>query len=62
MQPVDSWALTRTYPATDDDRRPPLWLESITRTGKDGDRAVVAAAGDVLRDSAGEPGGDRDRT
>ena len=35
---VDSWALAQTYPATGDTTTPPsLWLESITRTGEDGD-------------------------
>jgi YD repeat-containing protein len=37
MQPVDSWALTGTYPATGDPTSAPeLWLSSITHTGQDG--------------------------
>ena len=37
MDAVDSWALAQDYPATGDGSAgPPMWLESITRTGKDG--------------------------
>jgi len=37
LEPVDSWALTQDYPATGDgSAAPPMWLESITRTGEDG--------------------------
>ena len=37
MDPVDSWALAQNYPATGDgSAAPPMWLESITRTGEDG--------------------------
>lgn len=36
-QNVDSWALSQTYPATNDPTTAPsLWLSSITRTGRDG--------------------------
>jgi RHS repeat-associated protein len=35
--PVDSWSLAQDYPATGDgSSAPPMWLESITRTGEDG--------------------------
>jgi RHS repeat-associated protein len=34
---VDSWALSHTYPTTNDPTTPPsLWLSSIQRTGEDG--------------------------
>jgi len=37
LQPVDSWALAQDYPATGDgSSAPPMWLQSITRTGEDG--------------------------
>jgi RHS repeat-associated protein len=37
LEPVDSWALAQDFPATGDgSAAPPMWLESITRTGEDG--------------------------
>ena len=37
LVPVDSWALAQGFPATGDgSAAPPMWLESITRTGEDG--------------------------
>lgn len=37
LVPVDSWALAQGFPATGDGAaQPPMWLESITRTGEDG--------------------------
>lgn len=37
LDEADSWTLDHEYLATDDDTSdPPLWLESVTRTGKDG--------------------------
>jgi len=37
LEPADSWALAQDYPATGDgSAEPPMWLESITRTGEDG--------------------------
>ncbi|TVT11304.1 RHS repeat-associated core domain-containing protein [Amycolatopsis bartoniae] len=32
---VDSWALTKTFPATGDASKPALWLSSIVHTGQD---------------------------
>ncbi|HEV3356747.1 MAG TPA: RHS repeat-associated core domain-containing protein [Pseudonocardiaceae bacterium] len=34
-QPIDSWALTHTMPATGDGTKPTLWLASIQHTGSD---------------------------
>jgi hypothetical protein len=34
--PVDEWALTHSFPATDDTTDPSLWLRDITRTGRHG--------------------------
>jgi RHS repeat-associated protein len=37
LVPVDSWALGQDFPVTGDgSAEPPMWLESITRTGEDG--------------------------
>jgi RHS repeat-associated protein len=37
LEPADSWALAQDFPATGDgSAEPPMWLESIARTGKDG--------------------------
>ena len=37
LEPVDSWALAQNYPNPNDSTTTPsLWLDSITRTGKDG--------------------------
>ncbi|MEV4334159.1 RHS repeat-associated core domain-containing protein [Streptomyces sp. NPDC049597] len=36
MQPVDTWALEQSFPATGDVSKPALWLASIQRTGKAG--------------------------
>ncbi|MCX4749212.1 hypothetical protein OG455_27530 [Kitasatospora sp. NBC_01287] len=35
LTPVDSWALTYSFPATGDATTPALWLNSITHTGQD---------------------------
>ncbi|MDH6110175.1 RHS repeat-associated protein [Kitasatospora sp. MAP12-44] len=35
LTPVDSWALTYSFPATGDSTTPSLWLNSITHTGQD---------------------------
>ncbi|MFE2011322.1 RHS repeat-associated core domain-containing protein [Streptomyces sp. NPDC059491] len=34
LQPVDSWALTQSFPATGDTSTPSLWLDSVKRTAK----------------------------
>ncbi|MER5204839.1 polymorphic toxin-type HINT domain-containing protein [Streptomyces sp. NPDC002825] len=36
LQPVDTWALTQSFPATGDTSTPSLWLDSVQRTGKAG--------------------------
>ncbi|WP_328677965.1 toxin C-terminal domain-containing protein [Streptomyces sp. NBC_00322] len=36
MQPVDTWTLAQSFPATGDVSKPALWLESIQHTGKAG--------------------------
>ncbi|MFJ9823669.1 polymorphic toxin-type HINT domain-containing protein [Streptomyces sp. NPDC101160] len=36
MQPVDTWTLEQSFPATGDVSRPALWLASIQHTGKAG--------------------------
>jgi RHS repeat-associated protein len=42
LEPVDSWALTGSYPATGDSTTPPsLWLSSITQTGQDGSTPIA---------------------
>ncbi|MEZ0029597.1 hypothetical protein ABIA34_007926, partial [Kitasatospora sp. MAP12-22] len=35
LTPVDSWAMTYSFPATGDSTTPSLWLNSITHTGQD---------------------------
>ncbi|MER5888737.1 RHS repeat-associated core domain-containing protein [Streptomyces sp. NPDC001941] len=35
-KPVDSYQLEQSFPETGDGMPPPLWLKSVTRTGKDG--------------------------
>ncbi|HZR53727.1 MAG TPA: polymorphic toxin-type HINT domain-containing protein [Streptosporangiaceae bacterium] len=45
LQNVDSWALSGTYPATNDPTTSPsLWLTSITRTGQDGPASITLPA------------------
>ncbi|QUQ67855.1 RHS repeat domain-containing protein [Kutzneria sp. CA-103260] len=34
-QPVDQWSLSHSFPATNSDTTPSLWLDSIKRTGQD---------------------------
>ena len=42
LEPVDSWALTGSYPATGDSTTAPsLWLSSITQTGQDGSTPIT---------------------
>jgi RHS repeat-associated protein len=41
LSPVDSWALTQTFPATGDASRPSLWLSSITHTGQAGGAGIA---------------------
>ncbi|MFI1658593.1 polymorphic toxin-type HINT domain-containing protein [Streptomyces sp. NPDC020472] len=36
LQPVDTWALTQSFPATGDTSTPSLWLDSVKRTAKAG--------------------------
>ncbi|MFH8836309.1 RHS repeat-associated core domain-containing protein [Streptomyces sp. NPDC017868] len=36
LQPVDTWALTQSFPATGDTSTPSLWLDSVQRTAKAG--------------------------
>ncbi len=36
LEPVDSWAFAQDYPAVGSGQTPPMWLQSITRTAKDG--------------------------
>ncbi|MEU4743522.1 RHS repeat-associated core domain-containing protein [Actinosynnema sp. NPDC023658] len=38
---VDRWSLNHTFPATGDGGNPPLWLESVTRTGLAGGTASL---------------------
>ncbi|HEV3379551.1 MAG TPA: RHS repeat-associated core domain-containing protein, partial [Trebonia sp.] len=45
LTPVDSWALKQDYPATGDGSAdPPMWLESIQRTGEDGSTHITLPA------------------
>ena len=42
---ADSWALAQTFPATGDGAaHPPMWLNSITRTGQDGTPSISLPA------------------
>lgn len=42
MSHVDSWALSQSFPPPDTTTKyPPLWLDSITRTGEDGTAAPL---------------------
>ncbi|MFB9512988.1 RHS repeat domain-containing protein [Streptomyces purpureus] len=41
LQPVDTWTLTQSFPATGDTSTPSLWLDSIQRTGKAGTVADI---------------------
>ncbi|MBJ7905112.1 hypothetical protein IF655_17625 [Streptomyces sp. DSM 110735] len=40
---VDAWSLNHTFPTTGDTTTPSLWLQSITRTGKDGGSLALPA-------------------
>ncbi|MET7528811.1 polymorphic toxin-type HINT domain-containing protein [Streptomyces goshikiensis] len=40
-QPVDTWTLAQSYPATGDTSTPALWLDSVQRTGKAGALADI---------------------
>ncbi|MFD3551253.1 polymorphic toxin-type HINT domain-containing protein [Streptomyces goshikiensis] len=40
-QPVDTWTLAQSYPATGDTSTPALWLDSIQHTGKAGALADI---------------------
>lgn len=42
--PVDSWALSQSYPATGDTTAPALWLDSVQHTGKAGALEDIALA------------------
>ncbi|MET9676918.1 hypothetical protein ABZY68_28060, partial [Streptomyces sp. NPDC006482] len=48
LQPVDSWALTQSFPATGDTSTPALWLDSVQRTGKAGALADITLAKTVF--------------
>jgi RHS repeat-associated protein len=62
LQPVDTYALSQTYPATGDPTTAPsLWLSSITRTGQDGSTPItlppVTFSGTPMQNlAAGSPG------
>ncbi|WP_052433018.1 polymorphic toxin-type HINT domain-containing protein [Streptacidiphilus carbonis] len=43
-QQVDSYALTQSYRTPGDGTKPPLWLDSIQRTGKDGTTPITLPA------------------
>ncbi|MFD9412427.1 NucA/NucB deoxyribonuclease domain-containing protein [Streptomyces sp. NPDC059989] len=51
-QPVDTWTLAQSYPATGDTTKPALWLDSVQRTANAGALADVAMAPTVF---AGTP-------
>ncbi|MFE2013950.1 RHS repeat domain-containing protein [Streptomyces sp. NPDC059491] len=36
LQPVDTWTLAQSFPATGDTSTPSMWLDSVQRTGKAG--------------------------
>jgi RHS repeat-associated protein len=36
MEPVDTWALSQSFPRTGDTSTPSMWLDSVQRTGKAG--------------------------
>lgn len=40
-QPVDTWTLAQSYPATGDTSTPALWLDSVQHTGKAGSLADI---------------------
>ncbi|MFG2714856.1 RHS repeat-associated core domain-containing protein [Streptomyces goshikiensis] len=40
-QPVDTWTLAQSYPATGDTSTPALWMDSVQRTGKAGALADI---------------------
>ncbi|WP_439654003.1 RHS repeat domain-containing protein [Streptomyces albidoflavus] len=43
-QPVDTWKLTHSFPATGDGTDPALWLASLTRTGHAGGKDISLPA------------------
>ncbi|MET9675081.1 SpvB/TcaC N-terminal domain-containing protein, partial [Streptomyces sp. NPDC006482] len=41
LEPVDTWALAQSFPATGDTSTPAMWLDSVKRTGKAGALADI---------------------
>ncbi|MFI9388576.1 RHS repeat-associated core domain-containing protein [Kutzneria sp. NPDC052558] len=46
-QPVDQWTLSHSFPVTNSDTTPALWLDSIKRTGQDTSNSGSTAAIDL---------------